>query len=293
MLAANNDDVRIGEEKLFPHVVRPRRAPQDPEEEVEITGAQRIEQRLVRTIQDMDRRARIQCKKLIDRFRQQMRAGMGYVAHRYSRRENSLRGANLLDAVFELPESDLQPARELARLRGGRQAACHSLVEASAHHALDVARGSMQCRLGYLEPARCRLERPAVRDRGERPDVRIGDLVLHRFRGLATRKRCADDRVAQRCLNMREQPPNPWQQNGSERRQICSAPSTLQQLHHEGGLDLGNHLRHRRLRQAELPGGGADAVAARDRLERAQLTQGRKIESIAHASSGRGSELQE
>src|SRR5260370_3245404 len=105
-----------------------------------------------------------------------MRAGMRYVAPRYSRRKNTLHRSNFVDPVFELPESDLQPARELACLRGGRQAACHSLVQASSNHTLEIASRSMKCRLGDVEPPRRRLERTAFRDPGARPDIRISNL---------------------------------------------------------------------------------------------------------------------
>src|SRR5712672_3508958 len=115
-----------------------------------------------------------------------MRAGMRYVADRYSRRENTLHRSNFVEAIFELPESDLQPARKLACLRGGRQSACHSLVQTSPNHALEIAGGSMQCRLGDIQLSCRRLERAALGNRGESADVRIGNLVLHRFRRLAT-----------------------------------------------------------------------------------------------------------
>src|SRR5262245_56978952 len=110
-----------------------------------------------------------------------MCTGMRDVAERYSRREDTLHRSNLVDPVLELPESDLQPAGELARLRCGRQSACHPLVQAPSNDALEIASGSMQRRLGYIEPPRRRLERSAFCDRGESTDVRIGDLVLDRF----------------------------------------------------------------------------------------------------------------
>src|SRR5882724_10300054 len=115
-----------------------------------------------------------------------MRAGMGDVTNRYSRGKNTPHRLNLVDAIFELPESDLESARELARLRGGHQSSRHSLVEASSDHALEIAGRSMKRRLGYVELARRRIEGTAFCDRGEGADVRIGSLVLHRFRRLAT-----------------------------------------------------------------------------------------------------------
>src|SRR6516225_5674951 len=133
-----------------------------------------------------------------------MRAGMRNVAERYARGKNTLRRPNFLDPVFELPASDLYPARELARLIGWRQSMRYALIQASANHALEIARRSMQRRLGYVEPARRRGERTAFRDRGQRADVRIRDLVLHRFRRLPTPKRCADNRITQRRLNVGE-----------------------------------------------------------------------------------------
>jgi hypothetical protein len=99
-----------------------------------------------------------------------------------TRHENTLRRANVLDPVFEFAQRHLQPARELARLRGRR----HSLVQTSSNHALEIASRSMQRRLGYVEPACRRLERTAFRDCGESADMRVGDLVLHRLRRLAT-----------------------------------------------------------------------------------------------------------
>jgi hypothetical protein len=68
VLAPDNDGIRIREQKLFPDVDRPRRAPEHSEQQVEIAGTQGIEQRLVGTIQNVDERGRIRRKKLIDRL---------------------------------------------------------------------------------------------------------------------------------------------------------------------------------------------------------------------------------
>src|SRR5437588_6170211 len=111
-----------------------------------------------------------------------MRAGMRYVADRYSRGKNTLGGADFVDSIFKLGQGDLEPAREFARLRIGRQSARHSLIKAPANQPLEVARRSMQSRLGYVELSRRRFERTAFRDRGECADMRVGYLVFHRFR---------------------------------------------------------------------------------------------------------------
>ncbi len=131
----------------------------------------------------------------------------------------------------------------------------------------------MQRRLGYVELARGRLERAAFGDRGERADVRIGDLDLDRSRGLAARQRRADGGIAQRRLDAREQSLDARQQDGSEWRQIGAGAPALQQVDRERGLDLRHHLRHGRLRQAELARGSADAHVAGDRGEGTKLTQ--------------------
>src|SRR5262249_45588059 len=110
VLAADEDGIGIGEQEFLLDVARPRRPPENPEQEVEVAGAQRIEQRLVGTIRDADRCAWIEREKSPDRVGQQIGAGMRDVADGYSRREDTLGCANLLDAVFELPERDLEPA---------------------------------------------------------------------------------------------------------------------------------------------------------------------------------------
>jgi hypothetical protein len=138
-----------------------------------------------------------------------MSSGIRYVADRDARRKNSLRCPNFLDPIFELPQRHLQAARKLASLAGRRLSARHPLVQASAHHALEIACRSVQGRLRYVQAARGCLERPAVCDRGKRTDVGIRDLVLHRLGGLAPRKGSADGRIGQRRLNEREQAPNP------------------------------------------------------------------------------------
>src|SRR5207302_5311123 len=43
VLVANEDGIRVREQKLFLEVGRPRRAPEHPEQEVEIAGSQRLE----------------------------------------------------------------------------------------------------------------------------------------------------------------------------------------------------------------------------------------------------------
>ena len=59
VFSPNDDGVRIGEEKFFPDVGRPRRTPEHPKQNVQIAGAKSVQQRVVRTIQDMDKGSRI------------------------------------------------------------------------------------------------------------------------------------------------------------------------------------------------------------------------------------------
>src|SRR5215216_2988158 len=138
-----------------------------------------------------------------------MRAGMGYVANPYSRHKHTLCGTKFLDPVFEFPQRHLQPARELTRLGGRSQSSRHSLVQTSSNNALKIASRSMKRRLRYPKPAGRSLERTAFCDRGEYANVGVGNLILHRPRGFATCKRCANHRIAQCGLDVREQPLNP------------------------------------------------------------------------------------
>jgi len=59
VFAPNDDGISIGEEKFFPDVGRPRRTPEHPKQNVQIAGAKSVQQRVVRTIQDMDKGGRI------------------------------------------------------------------------------------------------------------------------------------------------------------------------------------------------------------------------------------------
>ena len=67
MLAAGEDGIGVREQKFFLDVGRPRWAPEDPEQQVEIAGPQGIEQRFVGAVQHVNRCARIQGKELANR----------------------------------------------------------------------------------------------------------------------------------------------------------------------------------------------------------------------------------
>jgi len=59
VLTADENGVRVREQKFFPDVGRPGGASEHPEQQVEIAGTQGIEQRLVGAVDDVNRCARI------------------------------------------------------------------------------------------------------------------------------------------------------------------------------------------------------------------------------------------
>src|SRR5712671_2999563 len=92
-----------------------------------------------------------------------------------------------------------------------------------------ISRRAMQRGLGYLELARRPLEGTAIRNGDQAADMRAGDLDLERFDGLAVRERRADERIAQRGLDLGQQPPDARQQDCAQPGHIGSGPAPLQQ----------------------------------------------------------------
>ncbi len=176
MLRAHHDDIRLFEQHRLGDVGCPIGAPQHAEQDIDVAGAQMIEQLLIGFLDDVHAGAARLGQKRVDRACETKGARRRQGADRDPRCDDALPGSDLVRPVIEFAHRELELAREFRPLFGCRDAPGAAVIDGAPQIPFELACGAMQRRLRHLNGP-CRLiERHVLRDGNKAADMCGRDL---------------------------------------------------------------------------------------------------------------------